>query len=88
MIINNGQKKRRETTETTITNRASKNETNVGLSQYTETNMMQILFNLLRIKGLYMFHALFAHPQEALHKRHLVYCICVMHSTPILVAAN
>jgi hypothetical protein len=25
-----------------------------------------------------MFRALIAHPQEALHKRHLVYCVCVM----------
>jgi hypothetical protein len=30
---------------------------------------------LLRIKGLYMFRALLAQPQEALHKRHLVYCV-------------
>jgi hypothetical protein len=34
---------------------------------------MQFLLNLLRIKGLYMFRALLAHPQEALHKQHLVY---------------
>jgi hypothetical protein len=40
--------------------------------QYSETNVMHFLFNLLRIKGLYMFRALLAHPQEALHKRHLV----------------
>jgi hypothetical protein len=39
---------------------------------------MHILFNLLRIKGLYMFRKLLAHPQEALHKRHLVYCVLVM----------
>jgi hypothetical protein len=39
---------------------------------------MHILFNLLRIKGLYMFRALLAHPQEALYKRHLVYCVRVM----------
>jgi hypothetical protein len=25
-----------------------------------------------------MFRALLAHPQDALHKRHLVYCVCVM----------
>jgi hypothetical protein len=25
-----------------------------------------------------MFRALLAHPQEALHKRHLVYCVRVM----------
>jgi hypothetical protein len=34
-----------------------------------------------------MFRALLAHPQEALYKRHLVYCVCVrsVGSTPILV---
>jgi hypothetical protein len=48
--------------------------------QYSETNVMHFLFNLLRIKGLYMFQALLAHPQEARHQRHLVYvyCVCVM----------
>jgi hypothetical protein len=35
-------------------------------------------FNLLRIKGLYMFRALLTHPQEALNKRHLVYCVRIM----------
>jgi hypothetical protein len=35
------------------------------------------MINLLRIKGLYMFRALLAHLQEALHKRHLVYSYCV-----------
>jgi hypothetical protein len=39
---------------------------------------MHFSFNLLRIKGLYMFRALLAHPQEALHKRHLVYCVRIM----------
>jgi hypothetical protein len=34
--------------------------------QYNETNVMHILLNLLRIKGLYFFRALLAHPQEAL----------------------
>jgi hypothetical protein len=54
--------------------------------QHSETNMMQFLFNLLRIKGLYMFRALIAHPQEVLHKLHLVYCVRIMSSsTPILV---
>jgi hypothetical protein len=42
-------------------------------SQYNETNVMHFSFNLLRIKGIYMFRALLAHPQETLHKRHLVY---------------
>jgi hypothetical protein len=46
--------------------------------RYSETNMMHVLFNLLRIKGLYMFRALLAHPQEVLHNRHLVYCERVM----------
>jgi hypothetical protein len=36
---------------------------------------MHFLFNLLRIKGRYMFRELLAHPREALHKRHLVYCM-------------
>jgi hypothetical protein len=39
---------------------------------------MHFSFNLLRIKDLYMFRALLAHPQEALNKRHLVYC-CPEH---------
>jgi hypothetical protein len=48
-------------------------------SQYIlETNVMHFLFILLRIKGLYMFQALLARPQEALHKRHLVHCVHVM----------
>jgi hypothetical protein len=47
-------------------------------NQYSENNVMNVLFNLLRIMGLYMFRALLAHPQEALHKRHLVYCVRVM----------
>jgi hypothetical protein len=42
-------------------------------NQYNETNVVHSLFNLLRIKGLYMFRALLAYPQEALHKRNLVY---------------
>jgi hypothetical protein len=39
---------------------------------------MRCLFNLLRIKGFYMFQALLAHPQEAVCKQHLVYCVRVM----------
>jgi hypothetical protein len=46
--------------------------------QYSETNVMHFLFNLLRIKGLYMFRALLAHPQDSLHKRPSVYFVCVM----------
>jgi hypothetical protein len=40
--------------------------------------LVLLLFSLLRIKGLYMFRALLAHPQEVLHKQHLVYCVRVM----------
>jgi hypothetical protein len=36
---------------------------------------MHVSFILLRIKDLYMFRALLAHPQKALHKRHIVYCV-------------
>jgi hypothetical protein len=32
---------------------------------------MHFLFSVLRIKGLYMFPALIAHPQEVLNKQHL-----------------
>jgi hypothetical protein len=39
---------------------------------------MQFLFSLLRIKVLYMFRALLAHLQKALHKRRFVYCVLVM----------
>jgi hypothetical protein len=52
----------------------------INFNQYIENNVMQILFNLLRIKGFYMFRALLAHPQEGLHKRHLVYSVRVMTS--------
>jgi hypothetical protein len=44
----------------------------------SETNVMHFLFSLLRIKCIYMFRGLLAHPQEVLHKLHLVYCVCVM----------
>jgi hypothetical protein len=37
---------------------------------------MHFLFSLLRIKGLYVFRALLAHPQEEPHKRHLVLLAC------------
>jgi hypothetical protein len=46
--------------------------------QYSEAIMMRFLFSLLRIKGLNIFQALLAHPQEVLHKQHLVYCVRVM----------
>jgi hypothetical protein len=46
--------------------------------QYSETNVMHLSFSLSRIKCLYMFRALLAHPQEALSKRHLVYYVRVV----------
>jgi hypothetical protein len=46
--------------------------------QSIKPNAMHFLFNLLTIKGLYMFRALLAHLQEALHERRLVYCVRVM----------
>jgi hypothetical protein len=46
--------------------------------QYNKTNAMHFSFILLRINGLYMFRALLAHPQKALKKQHLVYCMRVM----------
>jgi hypothetical protein len=46
--------------------------------QYNETNVMHISFSLLRIKGLYMFRALLAYPQEALHNRHLLFYVRIM----------
>jgi hypothetical protein len=49
---------------------------------------MHILFNLLRIKGHYMFRALLAHLQEALHKRHLVYCVRVMSVGCTIIGAE
>jgi hypothetical protein len=62
--------------------------------QYSETKVMHFSFNLSRIKGLYMFRALFVHLQEAVHKPHLLYCVRVMSvgctsiSTPILVQST
>jgi hypothetical protein len=53
-------------------------EYSVDEHQYSETNVMHFLLNLLRIKGLYMFRALLAHPQGVLHKRHLANCVGVM----------
>jgi hypothetical protein len=64
--------------------------------------VIHISLNLLKIKGLHMFRALLAHPQEAPHKRHLVYCVRIMpigcgtvavslqpcHSQQILYARN
>jgi hypothetical protein len=39
---------------------------------------MHFSFNLLKVKSLYMFRAFLGHLQEALQKRHLVYCVRVM----------
>jgi hypothetical protein len=50
----------------------------ITVYRYSETNVMHFLFSLLRIQGLYRFRALLAHPQETLHKPHLVYCVRVM----------
>jgi hypothetical protein len=52
------------------------------LCQYIETNVMHFSLSLLRIKGLYMFRTLLAHPQEVLHKRHLVYCVTAIAAQP------
>jgi hypothetical protein len=49
-----------------------------NVHQYSETNVMHSLFSLLQIKGLNMFRALLAHPQELVHKRQLVYVLCGM----------
>jgi hypothetical protein len=49
--------------------------------------MMHLLLSLLRIKGLYMFRALLAHPQEVLQKLRLVYCVRVMSVGCIRIGA-
>jgi hypothetical protein len=49
--------------------------------------MMHFLFNLLKIKGLYMFQALLAHPQEALHNG-TWYIACVLCQLAAPGAAN
>jgi hypothetical protein len=45
----------------------------ITVYQHIETNVMHFIFSLLRIKVLYMFRALLAHPQEALPKRDVVH---------------
>jgi hypothetical protein len=55
-----------------------KNKPEFTNCQYSETNLMHFLLNLFRTKGLYIFRALLTHPQDSLHKRHLVYCVRVM----------
>jgi hypothetical protein len=39
---------------------------------------MHLSFNLLRVKGLYMFRALLAHSQGALYEQYLVYCVRII----------
>jgi hypothetical protein len=50
----------------------------VPVYQFNETTVMHFSFSLLRNKGLYVFRALLAHPQETLHKRHLVYYVRIV----------
>jgi hypothetical protein len=50
----------------------------ITVYQYNETSVMQFSFNLLRIKGFYMFRTLLTHPQEVPHKWHSVYCVHIM----------
>jgi hypothetical protein len=56
--------------------------------QHNETKVMHFSFNLLRIKSPYMFQALLAHPQEVLHKRQLVYCVCAMSAGCTMIAVK
>jgi hypothetical protein len=51
---------------------------NVGKFQYNQIYVMHFLFSLLTIMSIYMFRELFTHPQEAIHKRRLLYCLHVM----------
>jgi hypothetical protein len=49
------------------------------LYQYSKTNMMHFLFTLLKIKGLYMFRALLAYPQNsALGTLRACYVSCLL----------
>jgi hypothetical protein len=48
--------------------KAESKDQNCHGGQYSKTNVMHFLFTSLGIKGLYMFRALLAYPQEALHK--------------------
>jgi hypothetical protein len=49
---------------------------------------MHFSFNLLRIKGLYMFRALLAHIKEAPHKWPLVYRVCIMSVSCGMIAVK
>jgi hypothetical protein len=66
---------------------ASLVNTKLAKHQYSETNVRHFVFSLLKIKGLYMFRTRLAHPQEALYKRHLVYCVHVVSVGCTLVQA-
>jgi hypothetical protein len=55
---------------------------NNQLHQYNETNVMHFSFNLLRIKGLYLFRALLAHPQE-LHRLMFVSVMRIWRQTSV-----
>jgi hypothetical protein len=55
---------------------------------YSKTNVIHFLLNLLRINDLYMFQALFGHPQEVLHKRNFVYCVRVLSAGLIRIGVE
>jgi hypothetical protein len=50
--------------------------------QYSETNVMHIVLNWLRIKGLYTFRALLAHPQEVLNTTWYTACVLCQLAAP------
>jgi hypothetical protein len=50
----------------------------IVIYQWSKTNKMHFLFNLLRINSLYMLRPLLTHLQEATHKQQLVYWERVM----------
>jgi hypothetical protein len=49
----------------------------VKMSDDSIRNILNVLLTV-HLKGLYMFRTLLSHPQEALHKRNLVYCVRIM----------
>jgi hypothetical protein len=59
---------------------------NINVYQYNETNVMHFSFNLLRIKASTFFEHYITHPQEALNKRRLVYCIRIMSVGCVTIA--
>jgi hypothetical protein len=46
--------------------------------QYNGTNVMHFFIQFSENQGPLHFLGLLAHPQEALHKRNLVYCVRIM----------